>query len=201
MPVFSQLMMKKKEANVNYINLITEGTPTINNGVVSNFSGANRLKIPMTYDVFGDDFEVQFKFTTGELTSQINTVFNFSTNVGSGDTERICLNLTNQTTCNTVFRTSLSDYYATDTQNVFSANTTYYIKFVYKNSFVTISISTNGSTWTTLQSGAISGAPTFLTGRFIGYSNYEQAGRYFRGSIDLKESYIKHNGAMYKFVV
>lgn len=200
MSVFSQLMMRKKTKE-NYIYLQTVGSPTISNGVANNFSNSNYLTMPMDF-VFGDDFELQFKFATGELTSNIQALFNFITEIRAGvHSNRLSLQITNTSSCNVIFRTGENVAVEGTIANTFSANTTYYVKYVYKNSYVTISLSTDGNTWTTLASGSISGIPTYSTERTIGYGYHNGQHRPFFGSIDFNSSYIIKNGTKYIFTI
>ena len=63
MSVFRQLMMRRYHSAVNYMNLDIVGSPTIQDGVVSNFSTSNYLESSETYD-FSQSWEIVLKLKT-----------------------------------------------------------------------------------------------------------------------------------------
>ena len=168
--------------------VVVYGTPTISNGVVSNFNSSNFLEIP-----------------GGKQTNNAEYVIKFTTNTYDNTNSQAIL-------CAEKFE-SLEIY--AGTQNVatynwsagsgvtlFStvANTTYWIKIQINGTTKTYSYSTNGTNYTQVASftdSEIVTAENSFHMRIGNHSNNNFPNRGFKGSIDLNECYINVNGSRF----
>lgn len=165
------------------------GSPTITDGVASGFSSSDYLRLSQGIDI-SKEFEWVFKIHTTSDTSV------------SSD-QRIVSYLT--TWINSIYLSGSNQYLrwwiATDGEQIggttapLAFNTDYWIKAVHNNGVYTLSYSTDGTNYTTVAS---------KTATYTGISNYTDIGvnhtNYyspFQGSIDLNETYIKVNGALW----
>lgn len=159
--------------------VITVGSPTINNGVVSGLSDSNYLKIDNRYK--SDNATYVFKFTTGNITgihAVIHNEYFISIEINGSS----------------VFGYNWS---ANANQLIFTAeaNTTYWVKIVVNGKNKTYSYSTDGVTFTgeqTVTDNSLS-VTNVTWGFCLGRSSY-QTGRPFDGTIDLKDCYMMQNG-------
>lgn len=176
------------EAEYNY-NINTVGNLTKNNGVLSGFSGSNYATLSNIS--LGNNFEIMLKITTGsDVTSSNNLFTRVQNNQNTG------LNIA---ILNGVIRTWISSNgstydVASDVRSTLtlSANTSYYIRVTHNNNIYLFDVSTDKITWVnyiTINSSSSPSAYTPLLGSFINESN-----TYWRGSIDLKDSYINIDG-------
>ena len=167
-------------------NTIVYGSPTISNGVVSNFSASNYLDIVNGKQ--DNNAEYVIKFTTGSTTKtttqSILTAQNFLTiEIASADAWTV-LSYNWETSTNATLFTA-------------TANTTYWIKILVNNKTKTISYSTDGTTYT--QVASFTDNAMDITNSYplrIGNhsSNALLYQRAFLGSVDLNETYINVNG-------
>ena len=187
---FLAMLMKKQE----YIGLETVGTPTISDGVVSDFSSNDYIKINTLNINSADIWECVIKIHTS-LTNSGQCIF--GNNVDWGTNVRI--NSENQLLCQISNDTTSTDIGSITGQTVLSDNTDYYVKVKFTGTQYILSLSTNGATWT--EEGNVS-STTKITDRGIWiFGAYSVAAWYFRGSIDINNSYIKLNNTKYKFIL
>ena len=157
------------------------GSPTIVDGVVSNFSQTNLLFIDTAIDT-GDveSLEVQIKFTTG---AAFNHTFEGILGCVKGT---FGFYITQEG----VLRGVYLDNKGTHDNPIGSGlqpNTTYYAKMLLGANFAILFLSTDGVVWNeTIYS---SDDEHEITGDYFMVSTYP-----FSGSIDLNETYIKING-------
>lgn len=146
------------------------------NGVASGFSSSSYLSywpIPVY-----NKFETVVKFTTGSDVTTMQNIVRYN-----GFTEIYIAN-------GTLLTWSEQTLSAVSCGTV-EANRTYYVKLVVQNNVAELSYSTNGVTYTgnvTIDNN-IKTSSSFN----IGYCHSGNAGRYFRGFIDLMNSYIQLN--------
>lgn len=172
--------------NVNIV-----GNLTNNNGILSDFSTGNYAKLPTNFNPSNNSWEIVFKFTTGNnfssevcIVSQTDTSWNgLKLDIDSGHLW-FAVNFTDNTsgsiTSNTILNT----------------NTTYYVKIIYNTTNYRMFISTDGINFTldeTLASSKVISIPDDFT---IGWMKCAPS-RYFNGTIDLNECYIKLNRAIW----
>lgn len=167
-------------------NITPIGSLTITDGVASGFSTSSYILLPQVFDVSnGQDWEMVFKFTTGDdVTSQCG--------IASGLTNPYfswCIQ-DGKTQCNvgdgTDWLVASTDIYGS---TEISTNTTYWMKVNFNGSYVRVYLSTNGSTynleWSYITSKIIPVCNVVLgQGRALSLTNVP-------ASIDLDESYIK----------
>ncbi len=165
-----------------YDNYNVIGSPIVNTttGIVSGFGTSNYL----TTDglTLNNSVEFVFKFTTGtDITSFQNIFASYPLTemyIENGD-----LKIWSETTSNAISCGSVLE------------NFTYYGKVVIENGVAILSYSTDGVTYT----GDVSISDTENASNYtnIGFGVSGILERYFRGSIDLSESYIKINGNLW----
>ena len=158
------------------------GNPTIVDGVVSGFSGNDYLNLSQRANN-SIPFEMVVCFTANSVTPT------------SGDGLGICM--VGDAQMFITRNSKLSVKYSTGSNNwiseptILSANTKYWGKFTYDGTNVGISISTNGTNFTTPTTQANNPRDREVGPKFgYLYSAYQV----FDGSIDLNETYIKVNG-------
>lgn len=177
-------------------NVITYGTLTNNNGVLSNFSASNYATIPLTFNPVQHPYEIVFKINTETMPTNANGIIwqtgDYLTSRGRLDLE--------------VWKDKLYAEFAANGESVWnidgvttlSSNTDYWIKLTYNGvNTYGLYLSTDGITWTTEGTATSSG---FLGD---GSAEYNIIGVQpdvggmivpWFGSIDLNESYINING-------
>lgn len=167
-------------------NITPIGSLTITDGVASGFSTSNYILLPQIFDVSGgQDWEMVFKFTTGDNVTDQSVIASGLTNpyfnwcIQDGKTQNNVGDGTNWLV------SSGSNYGSTE----ISPNTTYWIKVNFNGVYVRLYLSTNGSTynldWSFTTSKSIPVCNVVLgQGRTLSSTNVPT-------SIDLDESYIK----------
>ena len=164
------------------------GSPTITDGVVSGFSSANYLNLGANVP-YSNNFEMVFKFTTGTI-GTTQAIFEGTTS-NTGATIIISTN-------GKLFVSAGNGSWIVNTAGttVLSANTTYYIKFSYKNNVYKLELSTDNVNWNTEISVESSSTISTTSNKSIGYST-RFSGRVFTGSIDMNNTYIKINNKLW----
>lgn len=162
----------------------------IENGVASGFSASNYLVIPETFNVTqGQTWEAKLKFTTGsDVTSEQNPISKNDTTTRNGFILFVRSGKFRFYASSNGSSWDIAE--AVDGTYTVLANTLYYVKIVFNGSSYIVSYSTDDVDYvddiTIANSASISS---------IGYSIGSQAtANYFRGSIDLSQSYINING-------
>lgn len=170
------------------------GSPSINYtaGVVTDFSTVNGLLHSDIYSGTSTSWEIVVKFTTGTDISS-NQAFFAQNNIDNHGIIGFLYNnkfLVYASSNNTSWDVANGDQIVTA-----SANTTYWFKYSWNGSTFSVAYSTDGETYTTAQT--YSTQPTFIENNvYIGYRGCETS-NYWRGSIDLIETYIKVNGQIW----
>lgn len=167
-------------------NITSIGSLTITDGVASGFSTSKYIMLPQIFDVSnGQDWEMVFKFTTGDDVTSVSVIASGLTNqyfnwcIQDGKTQ-------NNVGDGTNWLVSGDNIYGS---TEISPNTTYWIKVNFNGIYVRLYLSTNGSTynldWTFTTSKIIPVCDIVLgQGRALSTTNVP-------ASIDLDESYIK----------
>ena len=177
-------------------NFNTVGSPTITNGVASGFSVNNYLKIPQKFNPSNNAWEVNLRFTTGSNISTSQLIFGQIDGFTSGKNS-IWFGIINNDDVNEDLLIGLSSngssYDIVNGLTLISsiqANTEYNVKIIYDNTLNEYNFFVNNE-----QIGnAVSGNPICNDSTLI-FGNERAAGNPFLGSIDLKETYIKIDGA------
>ena len=181
------------EIDINLASTIIEsytivGSPTISSEyVASNFSGSNYLTLPITIDSTDNTWEVGIDFTL--TSSDPQHIFG----VTNGDNAVII------SAEYGVIRTYLSSGSGWDIAGAvgdysYSLNTHYYVKLQFTGTNYILSVSTDKVNWT--ESANISSSTKIASGKtlYLG-SCWDRNSQYLRGSMDLKNCYIKKDGA------
>lgn len=173
-------------------NVVTYGTLTNTNGVLSNFSASNYATF--NADVFNStNIEFCFKAKFNSITNDSQIVYSF---YDDSYTFSLCdIGLTGNKFYFEITdgEASLGDITGNTTA---AANTDYYIKAIRNNNTYTLYSSTDGTTWTTEGTLTSSTHPSYTSainylGGFVSSDGIDQI---INGSIDLNESYINTNG-------
>lgn len=177
-------LFKSMPYNVGYS---VVGNPTINNGVVSNFSSHNYLTLPTLFKVAtNEDFTIMLKFTTPSTFADHHMFIFHQGDSDYGGGSGIYLNSSGELLYH-LFQLLSQRFQALAT------NTTYWLETKRENNVLTAKLSTDGSTWSTLNTTTDSRGIESTTLPSIGtlrtVTEY-----FFTGSIDLNETYINING-------
>ena len=166
-------------------NLVPSGTVvgdvTVKDGIASGLSNSNHLKIngvpnSITYFEFGT------KVNTGDL-------FAYCTIFGNNSTNRHCPQIEYNSSDNSMyFTTPLSDFtWGQSIKYVVSSNTNYWFKYIFENNKCSAYVSSDGISYTLINQ---------VSQPSIGWDEWIQIGAdqskdYWKGSIDLNNTYIK----------
>lgn len=186
MSMFHELMMRKKE-EIMYATIkgsLTESPE----GVFSGFSSSNYLNLQENI-IYTNNFEMLFKITTG-TSGTTQQIFE-----GSSSNTGLTIFISSD---NKLFVSAGNGSWIVNTSGttILSTNTTYYVKFSYKNNVYKLELSTDNINWNTEISVANSSVLTSTGNKSIGYSTRFNS-RVFTGSIDLNQSYIKLGSIKY----
>ena len=194
-----------------YYRYTVEGSPTISNGEVSDFSDSDYLSIPVVYNDTDSGQIIEFMFPIMLTTSGSSTDGIYDERLFTGPNASNFINgfrLTVDSSNMLRFRFAYTSNSVLDLQGTtsLSLNTKYYVKFIFDNrdslSNVVMSMetSTDGTNWTTYASAQMpytGGIYIASTGNknlglgFIGRNAATASGYYFRGKIYIDEAYIK----------
>lgn len=181
----------KVKINTGLVRYAVVGSPSIINGIASNFSSSNYLTIPGKI-YFGNTIEISGKITTGsDLTSDERCIFQGTTSAGSN----IYFYYHNVRKGLVLYTGSSGTYIAGSTE--FSVNTTYYFKVIYTSTEVKVYIGTDKNNLT--QEMSSSNIPTssdvYIQSLVIG--RYTSPAHPWNGSFDLNEWSIKINNGYF----
>lgn len=174
------------------INCSVYGSPTISNGVVSNFSSSNYLTLPSAFNPSGSTWEMVFKIKTPTAFASYNAVcgvmgtYSFTLQF-TGNKLGLYLS-SNGTSWNLASNITSS--------NTFSVATIYYLKVTYTGSQYVVAYKTASGEYvdciTVSSSTAILNPSAYQFGLGTNRGNTTWL---TDGNIDLRESYVKVNGA------
>ena len=182
---------KEKTYNFNHPNFNIQGTPTLNNGIASNFSSSDYLDLG-NFD-FSGDYEIVLKFKMPETDSDTayykpffdaksNSYFNIAVTSYKNDNKRhIHSNSGNGSSWNT----------GIDGTTPLELNTEYYVKVVRSGTTRTMYLSTDNMTWST--EGSIEDTYNYSHSYCLGAASHLGSQEIFKGSFDLTKCYIKVN--------
>ena len=168
------------------LNCLLTGTPTLNDFELSGFSTTSYGRIPITIDT-SKSWEIMLKMKTGTDVSSTQNLITFTTSdcrgflsyITSGGYRIYASN--NNSSWNIVNGTVM--FTAT-------ASTIYYMKYSWDGTNFNVEYSTDGENFTLGFTSTTE--PLFLSDIFLGFRN-AYTGEWWRGSIFLKDSYIKVN--------
>ena len=170
------------------INTAVYGSPTIQNGIVSNFTLNDYVGIPNQFSPGSSNWEIVFKWHTpsvfvNDATILGTSIYGIVINTGSNGQTRLYLS-SNGSSWNILAGAASS--------NTLSVNTDYYLRLSYNGtSGYKFDVSTDNGQWTTYNSTSstalLSGSCYINFGIWRDGYTTATAG----GSIDLKESYCK----------
>lgn len=188
MSMFYELMMRKKE-EIMYATI--KGSLTENDGVFSGFSATSYLTLQQTISINQD--------TNFELVTKINTTAIDQSSSFMGTMDSVGL----------AFRISGAGklaFYLGDGSSwivnaltgitIFSTNTDYYVKVSINNGVITTSSSIDGKNWTQEATTTVTFSQTYNYVISLGIGRINTS--FFKGSIDLNNSYIKLGSTKYK---
>ena len=182
-----------KEYNFDKYDFAIYGTPTINDGIVSNFGTNDYITLSKSFKTQSNPWEIKFNITTGNDVSTKQRILNSSTDY-SGIMVMIknghfyIVASSNGTSWN------LIDNYGTYSV---STNTNYYIKIYFDNSKYVLQYSLNDNEFT--DDIVVNSSDTMKDSQysyFIGRSENNSYVDPFLGSIDLTKCYIKVNNKL-----
>lgn len=186
MSTFRQLMLGKRNRIKHYMNLDIVGSPTISNGVVSGFSANNYLAINRTFSLDNNIIEFVFDvFLPNNNTAQNACFLAIPTNTRmqfyrlSVDLNYFVINIAGQSSSGT---------------HQYSLNTSHKIKVVITKTTISLYYYDNNQ-WILDISYNITNNINSATR--IGCS--KTGDRYFYGSININNSYIKINNTKYNY--
>lgn len=162
-------------------NVIISGSPTINNGVISNLTDSNNCKIDHAY--VSNNATYVFKFTTADVIDDVDEIVHkeYFLNIGTRTGNKI-----------TFYNWSNKKTYEWFTANL---NTTYWVKIIVNGNNKTYSYSTDGTTFTGSQTITDTGMKlSDYTYSFVLGASSHSSNHSFNGTIDLKGCYIEQNG-------
>lgn len=166
------------------------GSPTIVDGVVSEFSDSNHLNLTDTFDP-KKPYKIQVKFKLNSAFTNVSNDF-----FGVSTSGIFHLRITPSGKLDFCVGNGIYDFNVVEIEGttILSANTDYWVQFEFTGTKYIIRLSTDGTTWTeenSLNSTAVPNPGNPFTLQIgDGHSNHW----YFRGSIDLNETYINING-------
>ena len=167
------------------------GTPTITNGIASNFVAYSYLRLTQAFNPLGQDWEAVFDITTGsDVTSE---QYFFSSQKGDSYDDRygIRLGIQNGTF---LFSAAVSGFSPALIGDTVSANTSYLVRFGKNSSGRYIDVFESGA-WVNKATNGNTDATMALTNtRISGYTGYASNWFPFNGSINLNNSYISLGG-------
>lgn len=166
------------------------GSPTISNGIASDFSTSNYLTIPQI-NLSTKNFEICICFKINEVSNHRV----IGTNGASTVTDRMSINTTSNNKIRFYYTDGNSQY---NVESSITYNTSYYYYVVAyrQDTELGIKVSTDKINWTTDNTTVSSDFNLYIRSLFYIGANVS-SGTYFPGSIDLNESYIKVDNGYY----
>ena len=175
------------------------GSPTIADGVASDFSSNNYITLP-TFNPGSSTWEIGCKFTTGSSIGN-NIIYAFSKASASSNYR---YGIAFRTQDNKKFELNFSldgaSWFGNTTPDlIVSTNTTYWTKEYWDGSAFKMDISTDGITYQNIATIA-SNTPAYSPLELVELGRWRYGGTdnwAWNGSIDLNETYIKVNGDLW----
>lgn len=158
------------------------GSPTIVDGIVSNFSSSNYLLFNSTIDT-GKSFEFITDITTGSNTNY-QTIF--------GSSEAFIFRLTVSDSHKIQIQAGNGSSFGSEIKGTttITANNSYQVKVLYDGQNMIVYLKPRNGSWSEEINTNVGSLPTF-TPRI---GSYYTSSYTFRGSIDLNQTYITVNG-------
>lgn len=166
----------------------TIGNPTISaDYIASNFTNSDYLQLPEAFKPQNNPWEVVAKVNSNDMSGEQYLFGSYSSGylkLGITDGRPVLLLSTNSSSWSIGEITS---------SRTISAGSWYYIKATFTGSQYILSVSTDGSSYDTVGSVNSSTSVVTYSNTTLGNGNLSYGGQRFKGSIDLKECYVKIN--------
>ena len=163
------------------------GSPTINNGIVSGFSENDYLSLPTTLDL-NQNFEICFRFNTGEVNTMQFLLGTIDNNISNG------LRFDYQ---NSRIQAGTQNAWINMTNIRLSFNTDYKIIWKRINDDVSLEVFNIDGTSIKSMTVQVNSNVSNITTINLGTSATQQRTQFMEGSIDLNSTYIKVNGVVW----
>ena len=167
------------------------GSPTVQGTVISGFSSSNYFRLPLNFNVSaGQSWEMVYKVTTGTDVSTLQSICGHI----SGDTnDPVTLEVTGghfRLVCHVTKSTQICAISGTYTV---LPNTTYWVKGAFTGTEYILSYSLDGKKF--IEEGRATSSKVIWTANLaLGRQTGFDANWIWKGSIDIKECYVKING-------
>lgn len=183
----------KKHQIMGPVGYTVVGSPTITDGVASGFSNSDYLLLNLNIPLDVQIIEIYSKITTPTVW---HTGGYIGTILARTSYDAVGLTLTDYHKLQGKIKTN-NTMYTIATDEALSVNTTYYVKYVYNKNAGKLSIgfSTDNQNWIEAERSDISSEGILVSGG--NYRIGQGSFGYFRGSIDLNQTYIKVNGKLW----
>ena len=166
------------------------GSPTIRNGVASNFGNSNYLRITSSFSPNTSDFEIGTEVKTGSISSNQRII---SDGKVSENNTGLTFYAPNKNFRFRVYDSTSSLLYNIDSSLIVSANSNYAIKAYRQGTTLAISVSADGTNWTTDTLDLPATASFSDVALLLGHArNFP-----FSGSINLNKTYVKIKGKLW----
>lgn len=182
-----------------YSNFTVVGSPivSVSSGVVSGFSSSSYLTLPQSFNPVDKPWEVKLRFTTFNDVNSSQGLFQTITAYSDAGQYGICLMIYQGKLDLSISANGTSWLFDTRGTHTLSTNTTYWLKSGWTGTEYYIDYSTDGANY-------IRDVTENSTTPVFSLSNYTLLGiyswrvkDYFRGMLDLSESYIKVNNSIW----
>lgn len=172
-------------------NFITMGSPTISNGIVSNFSENNYL-ISVNPSFYSNPWTMQLKFTVIPNSNWFKLTGSQTDHAGGNS---FGISPSNLLYVEATTNGSSWDIDMPITDVTISENTVYWVRFGWTGSLYFIDLSTDGVNFTRKNTVSNSSPLVYSEPLWIGKTWYDSAyRRYWRGTLYLDDTYIESNG-------
>ena len=190
MSMFYELMMRRFHSAKNYMDLSVVGSPTINNGVVSNFSTSNYIQLSTPFAPSDKDFEIVIKFKCYNFSENVQQIFYFGTDSVYNSYSGIDITSAGRV------RLISKNIFRSDPFVSIQANTDVWVRLKREGNSVNFATSSDGVNYGAGVSATVSGSLIWTGTQMFGLRINQRA---FDGEIDFNNSYIIQDGTKYKF--
>ena len=176
-------------------NITKIGSVIDNDCVLSGFGTNNYGKLPFSFNPSSYSWEIKFKITTGVIDGTYQNIL--ATTQGTTNEGRYGLRFGISSDNKFYFDlgTSSSSWVTITSTYTPTTNTVYYIKCTFDGSVYKLGISTDDTTYTEFTTSNSTPTLTSVVTYIGTWTNYNDSWAYFKGSIDLNESYININNS------
>ena len=186
------------QANRTTSNFSIVGSPTITDGVASNFSDSNYLTFVNPFSQSMTSFEIGTKFKLNSASISNQALIDTGVNSTGATNTSIRYTITDAGKLRFRTSTSGSQTYVVDMigTTTLSTNTVYYTKVTYSSSTgYAMYVSTDGSTWTSEATSSNTTLPIYREGNLYAIGDNIASGFSLDGYVYLNDTYVKVNGS------